>query len=95
MTKEHSPIPDIKNLKEKLKVEDWRCLYKFIGIVKEVVTLREAVNNYERLREENEKLKKKIKQLPNKKFPIGKRKWCIECAERIAKSLLEESSDES
>lgn len=32
--------------------------------------------------------RERVKDLPKRKFPIAKRKWCIECASRIKKDLL-------
>lgn len=35
-------------------------------------------------------LEKILDQMVNKKFPVGKRKWCIECAKRIRKEVLKQ-----
>ena len=32
-------------------------------------------------------LKEVLEEIRNKKFPIGERKWCIECATRIKKDI--------
>ena len=34
-----------------------------------------------------QQIKEVIDEIIKKKFPIGKRKWCIECAEEITKKL--------